>query len=872
MEVLANRAPRHTQSVRSITTRTASCLHLVIFLLTAALSGCGGGGGSAEAPSGPRTPGGINISGKAAVEGTPLTGAVVAISKLDITQASETKSRRGKIVSVGLENFQPAVAADGVFSFQLPNDLLQDDILYSLSLTCPKPVTNACPLQVPLHLVLSGSRLKQSGFTANVLTEVVYQRLGYYIAVGFKAPELQQEMNALARMLLEGDIDGENGVAYEDVLRWEPAATDALALKRPGAVTEITTHLIHSEDAAQINLSVQTLFSPIASNLKTNDAASLIAVEGNYAYVSVGPSEIYAVDISQPLTPKLQMNKVQIPGAIEEMTLVPPYIYVTYHSSVTGGGLQIVDISNPQQPLPRGNTPLNGTPSSVQVVDSYAYIAYKPANDSDTNLPSGLHIVDVSNINAPQLSADLNLDDPENMNDRVVACGVAVAGSFAYVTDNMDTIHTIDINNPKSPKNIDATATLYVPGRPCEIEVNNNSAYIATEHRGLQILSLEDPAHPVRVTEFGTLGMIRRLLVSGNFVYLTDSAGGLMIADITNPEMPKLVNAIDTPHSANDVALAHNFAYVADAYGGIQIIDFSAQPAPPFAGSIASGGVDVVANGDFAYVLSGYPGLKIIDTHDIRNPVLYSGIEGYNVANSINLNGNYVFASIGGHIDIFDVSNPKAPEYAGKLDTPGQGKDVALEGKLAFVAHGHAGLQVVNIADPTSPKTLEDLDTPGGAHGVDVAGDYAYIADSDFGLQIIEFSQSDEMEVTLKSAGSVDTPGLASEVVISGKIAYVADSQAGLQLIDISTPGAPRLISGVDTPGNAIDVAIVNSIAYVADDYAGVQVIDVRDPNNPILLGAARTNSGAVGISAAGKHIYVITHYDLEILHAIPTE
>ncbi|MFZ5605417.1 MAG: hypothetical protein ACOY7J_23405, partial [Pseudomonadota bacterium] len=215
---MAIKRSRSARKVISTTARIASCLHLVIFLLAAAVSGCGGGSGGGEAPAGPRPPIGINISGKAAIEGTPLTGAVVAISKLDITQASENKSRRGKIVNVELENFQPTVASDGVFSFQVPIDLLQDDILYSLSLTCPQPITDTCSLQTPLHAVLSGSRLKQSGFTVNVLTEVVYQRLGYYIAVGFKAPELQQEMNALARMLLDGDIDGENEVDYEDVL------------------------------------------------------------------------------------------------------------------------------------------------------------------------------------------------------------------------------------------------------------------------------------------------------------------------------------------------------------------------------------------------------------------------------------------------------------------------------------------------------------------------------------------------------------------------------------------------------------------------------------------------------------------------------
>lgn len=870
MEVMAIKRSRSARKVISTTARIASCLHLVIFLLAAAVSGCGGGSGGGEAPAGPRPPIGINISGKAAIEGTPLTGAVVAISKLDITQASENKSRRGKIVNVELENFQPTVASDGVFSFQVPIDLLQDDILYSLSLTCPQPITDTCSLQTPLHAVLSGSRLKQSGFTVNVLTEVVYQRLGYYIAVGFKAPELQQEMNALARMLLDGDIDGENGVEYEDVLRWVAGVTDAASLRRPVAVAEITEHLYSKEDADQIQRVVQTLFSPIVASLNTNNYALLIATEGSYAYVTVGPKELYAVDISKPMQPiMLSKAKVSVPGHIQKMTLVSPFVYVTYHSDETGGGLQIVDISNPLLPQLRGNISLTGKPSHIQVVGSNAYIAYKPADDMNINLPSGLHIVNVSNADAPTRTAELNLDNPDDINDRVVACGVAVVGKHAYITDIWGSIYTVDISTSEKPRPVGST---FASARLCDIKVKDNIAYMGSEFSGLQIWSLENPENIEFVANIEPLGAIRNLAIKDDFAYITDSTGGLMIADISNPKIPKLVSAIDTPGSANDVALANNFAYVADTDGGVKVIEYTVQPAPHLAGIIASGGVDVVADENYAYVLSSFPGLKVVNILDATSIVVSSTIKGYNSPCSVSLGGQYLFASAGDYIEIIDIRDPESPTHKGELQTPGQGKDVALVGNLAFIAHGYEGLRVVNISDPAFPHPAIDLDTPGAAHGIDVAGDYAYIADSEYGLQAIKFSQTDELKVELGPAVRVDTPGSASEVVVSGNIAYVADSQAGLQLIDISNPDKPRLIGGVDTPGNAIDVTIMNSIAYVADDFAGVQVIDVRDPYNPTLIGAARTNSGAMGISAAGDHIYVATHFGLEILHAIPTE
>lgn len=870
MGALANGTTCRTGKVRLMGAWKGVCLHLGIFCLGLLLAGCGGGGGSggSETPP-PRTADKITISGTATTENGPLNGAAVAISKLDITQTSETKSRRGKIVSVDIGNFQPTVGADGVFSFQIETNLLQDETLYSLSVTCPKPVTDICLLQAPLHAVLSGKRLKQAVFSVNVLTEVIYQRLGYYIAAGFKASELQLEMDALARMLLKGNIYDEQGIDYNDLVWWKPEDPSLLqALKRPHAASKLSDALLKQQGQTELQLEVQSLFSPIAANLQLEGGASLIAIEGNYAYV-IGSSGLRTIDISEPLQPLRQATKVDILGKAQDIKLVFPYIYIIYSSAVETGksGLQIVDISTPDKPVSAGKIELSGSVQSIDTADAIAYITYWTNSGGPiADKPSGLHLVSISNPNLPSLVAELNLDNPDTDSDNILSCGVATYNNYAYVTDIAGLVHIIDVSNPENPQKVN---DVQINSHSCAIMVSNRYAYISTQYNGLSVMSLENLKHPTLSTEVQVNSLSRRMAITENRVYIAGAESGVNVIDIDNPSTATLIDNVDTPGSSIDVALSGNFIFVTDENKGVQIIDIITQPPPPVIGNISAGGVDIAINNEHAYVLSYWPWLRILDIAKITEPRIAGTIEDGRIhPHAISYDNDHLFIVHSNAFEIYQVGESSDPTFISAVKTPGWASGVAIAGDFALVADGSEGMQVFDISEPLAPTLKSVYPTSDFAINVTANSQFAFVAVGSRGMDIIDMSRS----VEDNPIGRVNSNGTTNSIFVVGNTAYLADGFAGLQIIDISDPTNPYLVGRVDTPGNALKVVVANAVAYVADDYAGVQVIDVQDRAHPIFIGSARTRTGAMGITAQGNYVYVTTHYGLEIFPAIPTE
>jgi len=102
-----------------------------------------------------------------------------------------------------------------------------------------------------------------------------------------------------------------------------------------------------------------------------------------------------------------------------------------------GGILEIVDISNPENPVELSNIL---TPSSIRAVDisgDYAFLA---------NYTSGLIIVDISNILDPFIVSYYETGSK--------AHDLVVEGSYVYVADEYDGLRIIDISDHTNPVEI----------------------------------------------------------------------------------------------------------------------------------------------------------------------------------------------------------------------------------------------------------------------------------------------------------------------------------------------------------------------------------------------------------------------------------
>jgi hypothetical protein len=79
-------------------------------------------------------------------------------------------------------------------------------------------------------------------------------------------------------------------------------------------------------------------------------------------------------------------------------------------------------------------------------------------------------------------------------------------------------------------------------------------------------------------------------------------------------------------------------------------------------------------------------------------------------------------------LHVYDVSDPAKPFSVAKFRTPsGRPQRAALQGNLAYVADGEAGLVVVDLSTPSNPRVVGNYKTPSPARDVAVAGSLVFV-------------------------------------------------------------------------------------------------------------------------------------------------
>ena len=270
--------------------------------------------------------------------------------------------------------------------------------------------------------------------------------------------------------------------------------------------------------------------------------------------------------------------------------------------------------------------------------------------------------------------------------------------------------------------------------------------------------------------------------------------------------------------------------------------------------------MDVRVVGNYAYVANYDSGLQIFNISNPSAPNLTGSYDIDGVAYDVQVVGDYAYVGSGNlKLRILNISNPLAPTLAGSYDSSGQG--VQVVGNYAYVPDGGRGLKILNVTNPSAPTLVASYET-GNATDVQVIGNYAYVAGGYSGLQIFNISNPSAPAL----AASYDTNGSAFQVQVVGNYAYIADYSSGLQIINISNPLAPTLAGSYNTTyGIAYDVQVVGNYAYVAGGTSGLQIINISNPSAPTLAGSYDALYDAVvdGVEIVENYAYIsYVYYD----------
>ena len=295
----------------------------------------------------------------------------------------------------------------------------------------------------------------------------------------------------------------------------------------------------------------------------------------------------------------------------------------------------------------------------------------------------------------------------------MLASGVCLLSDASGSAQSAQTAHLVQVG--------------VIPAAAEKVEVSGDHAYLVTG-RTLAIFDISNPGTPKREGEYTFPDKIWGIEVVGTLVYAAVDKFGLGIVDVSNASAPQLRGSLKTPGQSKSIALTGSMAMVADHMSGVNFVDVSDPAKPVFLDDFFLDGYAraVAARGPIAAAVDAPTGLYVFDFSKpgklepvgIRQSADRPGSVKMSDPNAAP--GLKIALLLGaGSLQIYDIADPAAPAKAATFRTPGaRAQDAALQGRLAFVADGAAGLQVVDLEMPSKPRIIGEFKTTMPAHAV----------------------------------------------------------------------------------------------------------------------------------------------------------
>ena len=271
-------------------------------------------------------------------------------------------------------------------------------------------------------------------------------------------------------------------------------------------------------------------------------------ITGDYVITAHDPSvsansRYRALNYSDLMNPT--MTATNLGNRVHDVYVRGNYAYIALSSS----GMRILDITNPDAPLPVNTVNTPGYSVGIHLDDNFVYVADWQSG--------GLQIIDITDHGTAYIIGAT--DTPGD------ALSVATSGNYAYVADGPQGLRIIDISDKTAPFEVGS-----IGGTTNHVQIYGNYAYITGS--GLRIFDISQPAFPTLVNTVTGLTSPAALNVTGSRLYVADGTN-INIYDLADPAEPTLINthATDFAHD-HDIHVSGRLAAMASWNNGVQMI------------------------------------------------------------------------------------------------------------------------------------------------------------------------------------------------------------------------------------------------------------------------------------------------------------
>jgi hypothetical protein len=455
----------------------------------------------------------------------------------------------------------------------------------------------------------------------------------------------------------------------------------------------------------------------------TTGFAQGVAIDGTRAFIADGSTGLVVVDLTNPAQPGFLGSKAFTGGSAADVTVVGTWAYV----ADTSWWLRVLDVSGATPTLVTSRSlsgsadrmaaagtrlALLGTNSANDILEIFTIASPgAPARESTValgavgsaqglafvgddvfvaNMTAGVRVFDVSVAASPMLQGTAS--------DTFLGTTIAQAGAVVAVagTDQVQNTATLKILDAATVHEVGSLSTAVVTTfAGVALNASGTIAAVSLGPLGIWVVDLSNPAAPLHVGTYDTLGYAQGVAISGTRLYVADGSTGLVVLDISTPAQPTFLGSrAFTGGTARDVAVAGSWAYVGDSSWWVRVLDITAAvPVLKTSRSLAGSADHIATYGHLVAVLT--------------------------------TNGT------GDAMELWDVTTPTSPgrQSTLPLGPVGSAEGVALSATHAYVGNRDAGLKIFDLASATTPTLVATGTTVGTAYGVALNLPRIYVAD-----------------------------------------------------------------------------------------------------------------------------------------------
>ena len=281
-----------------------------------------------------------------------------------------------------------------------------------------------------------------------------------------------------------------------------------------------------------------------------------LAMNGTRGVLSAGYGGVQVVDFSNPGQPVRLGSLLLEQGFASVVALRGDRAFVGLRSANgPRWTLREVDVSNPAQPIAGSGVELPGYPQVIALTENRRHVLVGM-------LPGGLQVVEVE-VEGPETLLSVGRYETGEVS------GIAVVGTRAYLAAGESGLHLVDLSDPTQPRRLG----IFEPGiRVQDVAARGMTAFVTRGFQGgLDVVDVSDPGLPRRLAQVPLQGGGGSMLVGERHLYVQNfwsnagaQAGGVSVVDVTDPAAPRVVGRAGLGTSGRAVGFAGDRLLLAD--------------------------------------------------------------------------------------------------------------------------------------------------------------------------------------------------------------------------------------------------------------------------------------------------------------------